>query len=619
MMLALLFAIVPTAANAADTVDLNALPNATAGSEVTISGISTFSEVGIKVVHPNKTIIFLDQIAVSGGSFSVTFCLPSDLPTGTYMVGAGQGDTAATTTLSVTALPPTQLDKPGKPTLTNKVATWSAVAHENNGYSLQLYKDGNTFGSVVTVVHGAALTYDFSSTMTEVGSYTVTVTAKGAGLYADSESSEVSDPEVINQQVIVVAGVSLNKTKTTISKGSSESLIAVVAPSTATNQNVIWSSNNTNVAMVNNVGKVTGVWAGTATITVTTVDGNKTASCLVTVTANTGGGVGGGGGIPTSSTVNSTTGSAYITPSQGGTVSLGGQASITIPAGALKGSSSINVEITRYADPPGVPSGFMVNGNAYRVTVNGQEHYQFNQPVTLTFSFDPAQVSPGSVPCVYYYDASTSKWVSLGGTVSGNTITVTIDHFTIFAVMVKKSADNAGGLKKSFNDTENHWAKDAIEKLAGLGAVSGYPDGSFKPDAPITRAEFVTMLVKALDLTAKGDVPAFKDSAGHWASAGISIVAALGLVSGYSDGCFKPDSLITREEIAVIAFKAAKLNQANGEISFNDNVQISSWAQGSVLAAVNANIIKGYPDNTFRPQGHATRAEAVSVIINIMK
>ena len=83
---------------------------------------------------------------------------------------------------------------------------------------------------------------------------------------------------------VVVTGVSLNKTSLTITEGENETLSATVAPSNATNTAVSWSSSNTGVATVNN-GQVTAVKAGTATITVTTSDGGKTASCSVTVEA----------------------------------------------------------------------------------------------------------------------------------------------------------------------------------------------------------------------------------------------------------------------------------------------------------------------------------------------
>ncbi|MYX18858.1 hypothetical protein GTY77_02030 [Streptomyces sp. SID8380] len=84
--------------------------------------------------------------------------------------------------------------------------------------------------------------------------------------------------------VVAVTGVSLNKTTTSIAVGADETLTATVTPANATNKAVTYSSSDTAIATVTNAGKVTGVSAGDATITVKTTDGNKTATCVATIT-----------------------------------------------------------------------------------------------------------------------------------------------------------------------------------------------------------------------------------------------------------------------------------------------------------------------------------------------
>ncbi len=107
-----------------------------------------------------------------------------------------------------------------------------------------------------------------AGTSSQVNSITLTL----------GEGGSVTPPDPVS-----VTGVSLNKNATTIAIGANETLTATITPANADNQAVTWSSNNTAVASVDQTGKVTGVSAGTATITVTTQDGNKTASCTVTV------------------------------------------------------------------------------------------------------------------------------------------------------------------------------------------------------------------------------------------------------------------------------------------------------------------------------------------------
>ena len=90
------------------------------------------------------------------------------------------------------------------------------------------------------------------------------------------------------------------------------------------------------------------------------------------------------------------------------------------------------------------------------------------------------------------------EWVYTWRHCEGNTITVEVDHFTKFAVLVQTKAQPG-----TLTDISGHWAENNIRELVALGAIGGYPDGTFKPDNNITRAEFVTILVKAFALRAK--------------------------------------------------------------------------------------------------------------------
>jgi hypothetical protein len=170
----------------------------------------------------------------------------------------------------------------------------------------------------------------------------------------------------------------------------------------------------------------------------------------------------------------------------------------------------------------------------------------------------------------------------------------------------------------AFNDISGHWAESGINKLVSQGAVGGYPDGSFKPDNTITRAEFATMLVKAFGLTTQSKA-VFADTYGHWANDYISSAASSGIISGYENNIFRPDDLITREQMAVMIFKAAKLAQTAGTNKFTDSGSISAWAAEAVAGVTENGIMKGYQDNTFKPRGNATRAEAVTTVANALK
>ena len=297
-----------------------------------------------------------------------------------------------------------------------------------------------------------------------------------------------------------------------------------------------------------------------------------------------------------------------IKPDQGGTLNLGEGAVIEIPARALVGTDSLEVKIERVINPPAAPDGFEIIAGVFEFSVDGRSQYNFRTPVTLKFAFDPEKVSSNNPPAIYYYDQNLNKWFNIGGKVSGHIIAVQADHFTKFTVMAAKDA-----IQVALTDIDGHWAEKSIKELIAHGAIDGYPDRTFKPDNSITRAEFVSILVKAFAMQPhRGTV--FADTAGHWAEEVISTAAYNGVVEGYGNNKFMPDEYITREQMAHMIVNVTKLASVIEDITYKDQSSISEWARESLTNAVKNGIIEGYPDNTVRPQANATRAEAATVI-----
>lgn len=166
-------------------------------------------------------------------------------------------------------------------------------------------------------------------------------------------------------------------------------------------------------------------------------------------------------------------------------------------------------------------------------------------------------------------------------------------------------------------DLSGSWAENIIIKLITAGVISGYPDGTFQPEHSITRAEFIVMLVKALRLEKQSN-RTFADITYHWARESISAAAAQGLVSGYDLNRFGPDEVITREQAVLIIARAVRLETADQAVDFTDSQQISPWARSGLNAAVKNGFICGYPDHSFKPHGHTTRAEAAVLIAKLI-
>jgi hypothetical protein len=168
------------------------------------------------------------------------------------------------------------------------------------------------------------------------------------------------------------------------------------------------------------------------------------------------------------------------------------------------------------------------------------------------------------------------------------------------------------------SEMEGHWAQSTIQEMVKEGVISGYSDGTFRPDNNITKAEFATLIVKAFALE-PGPGKVFEDTAGHWAKETISTANYHGLVSGYSDALFGPDDPITREQMAVMIANATGAGAAGENIVFTDSAQISDWAKEAVMKTAAAGLFTGYPEGTFKPQANATRAEAAVVISKGLK
>ena len=306
-----------------------------------------------------------------------------------------------------------------------------------------------------------------------------------------------------------------------------------------------------------------------------------------------------------------------ISPGKDNTITLGDEVTLEIPANALKETGDVAIKIEKVAAPPAIPAGYKLVSSVYEFSVDGNKKYSFAKNVTLTLRFDPAAIGEDEIPAIHYYDEALSEWVNIDGTVDGDTITIEVDHFAKFTVMVEEKMIEAKEEISELSDINDHWAQKNIEQLVACGAVGGYPDGTFKPDNTITRAEFVTIVVKAFKLENQSG-KTFADTASHWAGDYITCAVASGIVTGYDVDTFGPDDLVTREQMAVMISKAAKPPMAAEEFQFIDSDSISGWARSAIAAATLNGIMKGYPDNTIQPQGNATRAEAVTVIINAL-
>ncbi|KAA8784353.1 DUF4959 domain-containing protein [Paenibacillus amylolyticus] len=174
----------------------------------------------------------------------------------------------------------------------------------------------------------------------------------------------------------------------------------------------------------------------------------------------------------------------------------------------------------------------------------------------------------------------------------------------------------------SFQDVTQGWAKDAISALGARGIVKGVGDGEFNPKAQVTRAEFITMLMNVLELSDESAAASFSDvEQGDWYHGNIATAQKLGIVNGKPDGSFGVHENITREDMAVMVYKAIRLKQLKlpdrEARAFKDKANIANYAKQAVEAMRGASIINGVGNDEFAPKKTANRDEAAVMIYNL--
>ena len=352
--------------------------------------------------------------------------------------------------------------------------------------------------------------------------------------------------------VILVTGVALDKTTASIYVGNTTTLVATVTPTNATIDGITWSSNNESVATVDESGVVTGVAAGTATITATTENGGFAATCTVTVSRRPSGGGGGG----------STTYTVSVDAGRNGDVTVS-------PTRASSGST-----VTITVDPD---NGYELdeltvldkNGKEVELTKKSDSKYTFKMPsgkVTIEATFaeigaeyeNPfVDVSEGA----YYYDAVL--WAAENGITGGTSattfspaVTCTRAQTVTFLWRAAGSPDPEG-TEMPFTDVAyDAYYYDAVLWAVENGITSGTSATTFSPDATVTRAQNVTFLWRWAEASAVETVNPFTDvAADMYYHDAVLWAADEGITAGTSATTFSPDDPCLRSQIVTFLYR----------------------------------------------------------------
>ncbi|MFD0960007.1 S-layer homology domain-containing protein [Paenibacillus chungangensis] len=506
LFIAAMLLLLPSVAGAdSQHVTLDPVPNKQRGDTVEISGSTSYDEVIIKVIQPDQTVLLFEMADAREGKFHIAFTLPTDATAGPYNIAAGKGTDVANASFQV-------------------------------------------------IVHPAPV-------IPPVGN---------APEQSQAGQCTVSDDRIINADRLKQALEKCKSTHLVIELSDEAMLDDIILP-----------------------------WHALASKQLDQPDGIitiKTPGFSVDLPIALASFVGAGDAVPS-------------------------DASIVFQRKPV--DQAMLEEIDRKADEEGltlispvVPFGIYIDTMGERSELN---HFG-DTYMTRTFVVDHAL--DASLATVFMYNPATGTFAFVPAlfTVENGRTTIAMQHNANGVYVVVSS-------RKSFGDLNGHWGRQAIEWLASKGIVSGVSQTQFNPDGEITRAEFAALLVRSLGLQEEIKQTTFADvGSNEWYTGVIGAAVSSGLINGYKDGTFRPDASISREQMATMITRAlafagqpAPSADPHSLSQFKDGSEISSWAASSVAGALQIGLVTGMGDGSFDPAGEASRAQAATMLLRMLR
>ncbi|WP_342420352.1 S-layer homology domain-containing protein [Paenibacillus sp. FSL E2-0178] len=599
LIMALCLSLVLPAAAFADSTAVTLNPPAAVelGGMVSITGASTLDEVIIQVQRPVKSTVFYDIVPVSNGHFFTSFTLSKSEVAGTYKVLAGAGAQVATADLIVKAPSTGGGGGSGDGGTGNGGGNGDGGTGNGGGNG-----DGSTGNGGGNGTGGSISTG--TSTSISTGAPTGTTTAAGKPV----------TPPVSNATPVQVD----TSKNTAVSETAANGRVTM----TVTQDDTALTAAFAAAATQDNHGAAPIIFIAYNNISGAGVRFNLSASILAAAALK----------APDTIVSLQTNDGEYSLPLSvldfaAVAQNLGTAAdNIVIQIRISPVAADVNAAIQQSAQnisasQLGTAIEFSVAaaGNGKSVELNHFGSTYVSRSVVLASSVDVTHTS------VVLYDPSTGQFSFVPALfdkqADGSTkVTFKRNGNSTYAVLTST---------RTFNDIGNHWAKADIELLASKLVVNGATDTQFAPESDITRAEFAALLVRSLGLSPDTTAADFTDvRAGDWYAGAIGAAVQSKLVEGFQDQSFKPNDTITREQMAVMVSRAISATGGTSGIAsvqtqllsvFHDRADISSWAQGAVAQAVQAEIITGMTPVSFVPAAKASRAQAVVMLTRLLK
>ncbi|MNP01063.1 Endo-1,4-beta-xylanase A precursor [compost metagenome] len=312
-------------------------------------------------------------------------------------------------------------------------------------------------------------------------------------------------------------------------------------------------------------------------------------------------------------------------------------ATVTIPANAINVAGAKEIKLTKKLigeteaqsilnqagianqslQPVGRMFGFTVtlvdkNGNSSIVT-----SFNKNLNVFLQLTAQNLAKLADKRKAGVYHIASDGSINFQGGKFNGQQIHFLTNHFSNFIVLEST---------KTFGDTVGNWAKDYIEVLAARSITDGVNPDQFAPNGTVTRGQMAVFLGRVLNVAEKNQGGDFTDvSSGQYYAGYVNALKVAGIMNGYEDGTFRPNQVVTREEMVTMIMKAYSYATGettvveSGAASFKDIHLVSGYAVDSLKAAASLGFVEGNAGGNFEPKSLFTRAQMAKVLIKLME
>nr|WP_275900716.1 Ig-like domain-containing protein [Paenibacillus periandrae] len=561
----LTYSVVPATTGSATISSTGVLaPTGVGVVEVTVSSADGSSVVSKQIITITSSDIFITNVSLDTGS------APKNVVAGN------------TLQVNATILPANA---------TNKTIAWS-----------------------VTPITGSA-TISSSGLLTAVSAGTVTVTGKAT----DGSNAEASIIDIVITPPVTVLPTSITVITPNTDQvivGQTLQLSTTVTPSNAVNNSVSWSVyNNTGTANIDAItGLLTGVKEGAVTVTAATYSGSaiKGTKTITVIAAAV---------VPiavTGITVNSDVSSVYVnnTIAFTATVAPDNAANKEVVWSVVHGTGTATISET------GVLTA--LTGGSVKVVATAKDGSGItgSKDITITFYKSSGGSSGGGGgPVVTTPTPEVPVNNDPNATTPSTTNGLISEKSNVNAIIQAiKEVIASSKAPQNFTDITNHWSVKTVRILNQLGIVDGFPDGQFKPDASTTRAEFASLIVRAFKIgDTAGSSVQLKDVANHWSAADVQKLVNGGIINGYEDGTFRPDASITRAEVIAIVSRLVDLAKATKVSTSTFKDVDGAWNKDQIQQAAEAGIISGKQEGQFYPNSTATRSEALAIMLRTLE